>query len=269
MRSNSLACLVVAAFLLAIPAAGQPLFETADGPLGIPDDFTPPGTLYDNDVSDGITSLVGQDSDGGAFFARTADDFILDGAGCTSGQFEITSVRVQSTQQNATPQPWGLDFFNGDAAGPAPNNASVPFATLAEDGQMNLGPFGATTSLFEVSFPGGGLILDADTIYWLGPFGTDGAANAGAFNNFFATSVGAVGTVANGFIIAPAAGVPVWTPVDTVIGPPALHFSFAIDGFCLAPATPTIEIPTLGQFGLLAMLLSMLGAGIYRLRRRS
>ncbi len=35
------------------------------------------------------------------------------------------------------------------------------------------------------------------------------------------------------------------------------------------PPVPPTEIPTLGQFGILALLLSLLGAGIFRLRRRS
>ncbi len=259
MRSKSFVCLAIATLFLALPAAGQ-LQENAAGPLTIPEDFMPPGNLYDNDVSDGITSLATQDSDG-TFFARSADDFTIDNAaqGCESGMFEITEVRVQATQQNAAPQAWGFDFYDGDATSPLPTNAAVPIATLAETGQVNLGPFGATTSLFEVAFAGAGTILNGDTIYWVAPFGTDGAANAGGFNNFFASSLGAAGTVANSQIIAPDAGVPVWTAVDAVIGPPALAFSFAIDGFCLAPETPTIAIPTLNSWGLL-LLIGLLAA---------
>ncbi|MEM7350860.1 MAG: hypothetical protein AAF657_08650 [Acidobacteriota bacterium] len=271
MRSKSLTCFAIAALLLALPAFGQSttLFSTVGPGFVQPDDFAPPGNLFDNDVANGTTSLASQNSTG-TFFARTADDFTIDNAaqGCASGIYEVTEVRVQATQADAAAQAFGVDLYDGDASTPLPINAAAPFATLVETGQTNLGPFGVGTTLFEASFGGAGTILSGDTVYWLSAFGTDGAANPAGFNNFFAASNGAAGTTPNGVIIAPDAGVATWTAVDAVIGPPPLAFSFAIDGFCVAPETPTIDIPTLGQFGLVAMLLSLVGAGLYRIRRR-
>ncbi|MEM7587116.1 MAG: hypothetical protein AAF560_27250 [Acidobacteriota bacterium] len=260
MRSKSFACLAIAALFLALPAAGQDLNEDHNGALGIPDDFAPPGELFDNDVANGTTSLASQDS-AGTFFARSADEFSIDNSlfDCETGLYEITGVRAQVTQAPAAPQPFGFEFYAGDASAPMPADAAVPVAgPLAEASRVDLGPFG-TIQLFEVGFPGGGTVLEGDTIYWTSAFGTDAAANAGGFNNFYAASDGAAGSVANSVIIAPDAGVPTWTPVDTVIGPPALHFSFAIDGFCIVEETPTIAIPTLNSWGLL-LLVGMLAA---------
>ncbi len=258
MRSKSFACLAIAALFMALPAAGQPVNHDNAGPLGIPDDFAPPGNLYDNDVSNGTTSLASQDSDG-AFNIRSADDFTIDGAGCDSGMFEITGIRAQITQNDAASQPIAFELYDGDATSPLPTNAAVPVAgPFAEVSRTNLGPFGALT-LYEIAFDTPGAILDGDTIYWTAAFGTDGAANAGGFNNFYAASNGAVGTTPNAQIFSPDFGIPTWVAVETVIGGPALAYSFAIDGFCLAPETPTIAIPTLNSWGLL-LLIGLLAA---------
>lgn len=101
--------------------------------------------------------------------------------------------------------------------------------------------------------------LDGDTVYWISGFGTDAAANATAFNNFFLASNGASGTPDIGVIIAPGAGVTTWTPVHLVIGPPPLAFSFAIDGSCPVFLPANLDIPMLSPVGI-ALLAGALGA---------
>ena len=61
-----------------------------------------------------------------------------------------------------------------------------------------------------------------------------------------------------------------WEPQTTcgVGGGASPDFLFSIAGSLGEPMDPTVDVPTLGQFGLVALLLSMLGAGVYRLRRR-
>jgi hypothetical protein len=68
-------------------------------------------------------------------------------------------------------------------------------------------------------------------------------------------------------IIAPNAGVPSWTPVEQVIGPPPLHFSFAIDGTCRV--IPDEDIPTLDTLGLALLVLLLAAGAFWFLRRRS
>lgn len=67
-----------------------------------------------------------------------------------------------------------------------------------------------------------------------------------------------------------------WQPAGTVcaVGGGFNDFLFSLvgtEGGDMGPGDPVdpTEIPTLGQFGILALLLSLLGAGIFRLRRRS
>lgn len=258
----------VAALLASGGAANAQLASQGMGPgegVASPQDFAPPGTLYDNDVSDMTTSLASQNSSG-TFLARSADDFTIDSAGCASGVFDITAVRIQMVQSDAAPQAFGIEFYgdNGSGTAPTPADSIVPIAAFTETGQTNLGVFGVGTSLFEASFSTAGLQIAGDTVYWISGFGSNAAANPSGFNNFFASSAGAPSTTANGVIIAPNAGVATWTPVESVIGPPALHFAFAIDGQC---ATLN-EIPTLGPWGL-AALSALLGLfGLTILRRR-
>ena len=239
------------------PAAGSPDF----GPIV--------ELLYDNGVSNFTTSIASQDSD--TFFARTADDFSLDGAtlGCGSGRFDVAQILVMVVQEDATPQPFGLEIYaDGDGA-PIPQNAVSPIARFAETSQIDLGRFGLTTSLFQVTFDTEGLSLRADVTYWLSAFGTDDTSNTEAFNNFFAVSNGAPGTLDNGVVIAPSADVMVWTRIEDVLGPPARAFSFAVAGSCGAPVT--LEVPALSARHLLifAAALALVGATTMRKLRAS
>lgn len=255
--------------LLALAIAGassvvsaEPLFSTGTIGHGIPagGPFVPAGTLYDNEQSNGITSLASQDSSG-TTTARSADDFVLDGANCASGEFDISLIRVQMVQADAAPQPFAVDLYNdnGSGTGPTPANAITPIATLAQTSQTNFGAFGVGTSIFEASFVPTGLVLQADTVYWISGYGATAASNPSGFNNFFAASNGSGATTDNGVIIAPGAGVANWTPVETVIGGSPLAFSFAIDGTCRAAALPQQPVPfspqswlfLLGAIGLL------------------
>lgn len=207
----------------------------AEAPEGIPAGgaYVPPGTLYDNEQSNGSTSLASQNSSG-TLTARSADDFSIPAGGCASGLFDITQIRIQMVQADAAPQAFAVDLYddNGSGTAPTPADSISPIATVAQTSQTNLGVFGAGTSIFEASFVPVGLQLSADTTYWISGYGSDPAANPSGFNNFFAASNGFAATTDNGVIIAPGAGVANWTAVDAVIGPPALAFSFAIDGTC-------------------------------------
>lgn len=259
--------LFLAALLVSVPMFGQ-LTADATGVGTAPEDFSPPGTLYDNDVNNNTTSLASQDSTG-TFTARTADDFLLDGALCPTGQFEITQIRAQIVQDPATPQAFAIDLFddNGSGTSPIPTNAITPIYTFPETSQTLLGPFGAR-QMFEASFATPGLVLDADTVYWISGYGANGAANPASFNNFFAASNGAVGTTANGMLIAPGAGVATWTPVEAVIGGSPLAFSFAIDGQCLEPTPSVLEIPTVSSIGLALLALLLVAGAWWALARR-
>lgn len=259
--------LFLAALLVSVPMFGQ-LTADANGVATTPEDFSPPGTLYDNDVNNGTTSLASQNSSG-TFTARTADDFLLDGALCPTGQFEITQIRAQIVQVLSAPQAFAIDLFddNGSGTSPIPTNAITAIHTFPESSQTLLGPFGPY-QIFEASFATPGLVLDADTVYWISAYGANGAANPAGFNNFFAASNGAVGTTANGMLIAPGAGVATWTAVDLVVGPPALAFSFAIDGQCLEPTPSVLEIPTVSSIGLVLLALLLVAGAWWALARR-
>lgn len=238
MRAATL-CLVVASSLAGQAAdagASQVLFEQATSPqVGIPagGPYVPPGSLFDNEQSNGVTSLASQNSSG-TLTARTADDFTIPAGACASGLFNISGIRIQIVQADAAPQPFAVDLYNDNGLGTAPTPAGsiTPINTFAQTSQTALGAFGAGTTIFEASFNTPGLQLSADTIYWLSGYGATAASNPAAFNNFFATSNGFGATTDNGVIIAPGAGVATWTPVPAVIGGPPLAFSFAIDGTC-------------------------------------
>jgi uncharacterized repeat protein (TIGR01451 family) len=174
--------------------------------------------------------LASQDSSGN-LGARSADDFQITAA-CTSGEFEISQIRLHMVQGDANPQAFSVDLFADDGTGTAPTTGINPIATFPESAQVNFGTFGVGTSVFEVRLATPGLVLNGNTTYWISGFGADAAANAASFNNFFAASAGASGTSANGVIIAPGAGVAAWTRAELVIGGNPLAFSFAIDGSC-------------------------------------
>lgn len=242
----------------AVPAAAATLASSATATEGIPagGPYVPAGTLYDNEQSNGSTSLASQDSSGTAT-ARSADDFTIPTGACASNLFDVTSVRVQMVQADAAPQAFAVDLYNDDGTGNAPTAGISPFTTLAQTSQTNLGPFGAGTSVFEATFtPGAPLQLNGAQKYWISGFGVNAAANAGGFNNFFAASAGATGTTANGVIIAPASGVPAWTRAEVVIGGNPLAFSFAIDGTCAVQGgggletTFDVAVPTLSTIGI-------------------
>lgn len=61
-----------------------------------------------------------------------------------------------------------------------------------------------------------------------------------------------------------------WTPQITcgVGGGASPDFLFAVSGVLGEPAVPIIEVPTLGQIGLIGLLLSLAGVAVARLRRR-
>ena len=268
IRSRSLLVAALASAMAAVSA--QPLRSDANVDRGIPagGPFVPAGTLYDNEQSNGSTSLASQDSSG-TLTARSADDFVIDGANCQSNEFDISQIRIQMVQADAAPQPFAVDIFDDNGAGtaPTPAGAITPTATIAQATQTNLGAFGIGTSVFEASFVPTGLVLNGGTRYWISGYGATAASNSGGFNNFFASSNGSGATTDTGVIIAPGAGVTNWTAADAVIGPPALAFAFAIDGTCRAPAAPQVPVPfspaswlfLLGAMGLLG--------GLYAWRR--
>jgi hypothetical protein len=237
-------------------------------PAGGP--YVPPGTLYDNEQSNGSTSLVSQDSSGG-FESRSADDFSIPAGACTSGIFDISQIRVQMVQFDTAPQSFGVDVYDDDGTGTSPTAGISPFATYPQTTQLSFGAFGAGTSIFEAAFNTPGLQLNANTTYWVSGFGANAATNAAGFNNFLAASDGAAGTTANGVTIAPSQGVPAWTDSGTLVGGAALAYSFAIDGTCAAggvPLTPPRDLPTLGQFALMLLGLLVGVAGVTTTLRR-
>lgn len=273
MRCSSAALTVTAFALFAAPAMGATLFSQAAEPAteGIPmgGPYVPAGTLYDNEQSNGTTSLASQNSSG-TLTARSADDFSIPAGACASGIFDIDQIRIQMVQADAAAQAFAVDIYNDNGSGtaPTPANAITPIATFTpEVSSTNFGAFGAGTSIWEASFDTTGLQLDADTIYWISGYGTNAALNAAGFNNFFAASAGFGATTDNGVIIAPGAGVPNWTPADLVIGPPALAFSFAIDGTCFVQGVNPTEIPTVDTVGLLALFALLAVAGVVLMRR--
>ena len=237
MKSTLLGASLLAAIALSLnsplPAQNRAALQSPAGANGIPagGQYVPPGSLYDNEQSDGVTSLASQNSTG-TFTARTADDFRIPTGNCSSGQFDVSGIRLQMVQTTGAEQAFGLDLFDDDGTGNAPTAGLTPVQTFAETSQILLGAFGKFTSIFEVSFATPGLVLNGNTTYWLSGFGANSAANPSGFNNFFATSDGAPATTDNAVIIAPGAGVPNWTPVQQVIQGDPLAFSFAVDGTC-------------------------------------
>lgn len=274
---RSVTVMTVGAFILILAGslpchADAKLFSQAVAIEGIPagGPYVPAGTLYDNEQSDGITSLASQNSSS-TFTARTADDFTIVDAACATQQFAISRIRIQMVQADAAPQAFGVDLFSDNGSGTAPAAGITPFATLSQTSQMVFGPFGLGTSIFEASFDTPGLVLSGNTIYWISGFGTSAAANSTGFNNFFATSAGAMGTSPNGVIIAPDAGFPTWMPVQNVIGGGPLAYSFAIDGACIEDTGFDPAVPTLspGGIALLAGLLALMSLAVMARRRRA
>lgn len=258
--------LAVAAYA---PVNAQNLFNQATVTRGIPagGSYVPPGGLYDNEQSDGSTSLASQDSSG-TLTARSADDFVLTLAGCPNNQILVTQIRTQMVQADAAPQPFAIDIYNDDGTGnsPAPTNAITPIATAQQTSSALLGAFGVGTSVHEVAFNPTNLVLTSGTRYWISGYGATAASNAAAFNNFFAASAGLASTTDNGVIIAPGAGVANWTPADSVIGPPALAFSFAIDGRCAGEAAPVSANKPWALWSLIGLLAL---AGVLVVRRQT
>ena len=275
--SSSLKVAAALGLLASAPVfASGPFFSKATKTEGIPagGPYVPAGTLYDNEQSDGTTSLASQDSSG-TNTARSADDFIIPTVSCTSNTFNVTGIRAQMVQVDTAAQAFAIDLYNDNGSGTAPTAGISPFTTIAQTSQTNLGPFGIGTSIFEASFvPGAPIELTGGTKYWISGWGINAALNAAAFNNFFAASAGATGTTDNGMIIAPGAGVPAWVPASTVLGPPDLAFSFAIDGECITGGGPAggttfdVAVPTLSTLGI-ALLATLLALGAFFMMRRS
>ena len=281
MRSPS--SLKLAGVLALALAAVQPafavgtLFSQATATEGIPagGPYVPAGTLYDNEQSNGTTSLASQDGAAGTT-ARSADDFIIPNNECPSTTFDITQIRIQMVQADAAAQAFAVDLYNDDGTGNAPTAGISPFLTLAQTSQTNLGPFGAGTSIFEATFvPAAPLQLTGGVKYWISGFGANAALNQGGFNNFFAASAGSGATPDNGVLIAPGAGITAWTDGGSVIGSGPLAFSFAIDGTCAVTGgggefetTFDVAVPTLSTVGI-AVLAGLLALVAFVLLRRS
>lgn len=274
--SSSLKVAAALGLLASAPVFADTLFSQATQTEGIPagGPYVPPGTLFDNEQSDGTTSLASQDSSGTAT-ARSADDFIVPTGACASNTFSVTGIRIQMVQSDTAAQSFAVDLYNDDGTGNAPTAGISPFTTVAQTSQANLGPFGVGTSIFESSHvPGAPIELTGGVKYWISGWGTNAALNAGGFNNFFAASAGATGTTDNGMIIAPGSGVPAWTPAHVVIGGNPLAFSFAIDGECVIGGGPAggttfdVAVPTLSTVGI-ALLATLLALGAFFVMRRS
>lgn len=269
------------AFALALvavqPAVAAPFFANATQTEGIPagGPYVPAGTLFDNQQSNGTTSLASQDSTG-ANTARSADDFIVPTGECASNTFDVTQVRIHMVQSDAAPQAFAVDLYNDDGTGNAPTAGISPFTTIAQTSQTNFGPFGAGTSIFEATFvPGAPIQLTGGVKYWISGFGANGAANPAGFNNFFAASAGAAATLPNGVVIAPGAGVASWTRAELITGEAPLHFSFAIDGTCAEivgggelETTFDVAVPTLSTIGI-AVLSGLLALVAFVMLRRN
>lgn len=266
---RTLLLLPILALGLSQAASAQTLFSIATDTRGIPagGPHVPPGGLYDNEQSDGSTSLASQNS-ATTLTARTADDFVLPAQSCATNHCQITQIRVHQVGSDSVTQPVAVDIFNDNGSGtaPSPAGAITPIFTATQTGSTLLGPFGVGTSVSEVTFAPTNMVLSGGTRYWISAYGNDGAANTGGFNSFFAASAGLSGTTANGVIIAPGAGVADWTPIETVIGGNPLAFSFAIDGRCLAADTP---VPTNNPWALAALALMLALAGGVLVQRQS
>lgn len=200
--------------------------------------FVPPGGLFDNHQADGLRAFASQDSAGNRT-ARSADDFVLSSAGCVSGEFDISGIRVQVVQLDAAPQAFALQLFHDNGNGSAPVAGITPFATYSQSAQVYVGnynppPSGVAEphSIREARFVPAGLRLQANRIYWLSAYGVNAAQNTGTvFKNFMATAPGAAATSPNAVLIAPGVGVVNWTSIAALDGTPR-HLSFAIDGQC-------------------------------------
>ncbi|MBK8287090.1 MAG: hypothetical protein IPK97_20735 [Ahniella sp.] len=267
MKHSTLLVSILAVGLSPIANANT-LFSSALDTRGIPagGQYVPPGGLYDNEQSNGSTSLASQDSSG-TLTARTADDFQLPAQGCATNQFQITQIRIHGVQSDAAVQPFAVDIYNDNGAGtaPTPAGAITPIFTVQQSDSTLFGAFGAGTSVSEVTFAPTNMILTGGTTYWLSAYGTNATANAAGFNNFFAVSNGATGTTDNGVIIAPGAGVATWTAAEAVIGGNPLAFSFAVDGVCIAENTP---VPANNPWGLVALVGLLTLAGGFFVQRR-
>jgi len=154
-------------------------------------------------------------------------------------------------------------IFHLDAAGLPGANAAPPESGLAAACRVATGAsIGASDEyvyLLQLTSP---VTLSPGT-YWLEIF-NDTTANP---NNVFGWESGAED---------PVAGVPshvfaAETPgVNWILSGSGVSFALQLCSVDVPvePASPTIEIPTLGQFGLFALLLGLVGVGVRQLRRR-
>ena len=106
-------CVLIGTIVSALAATGslhaspQPLYmQGMQNPSALPNggQYSPPGTLYDNMQVGNPAIGVQSENSSGTNTARAADDFVLPAAGCSSGVFNITRVRVQMVQADAAPQ---------------------------------------------------------------------------------------------------------------------------------------------------------------------
>ena len=143
-----------------------------------------------------------------------------------------------------------------------PDGAALTFANLTSIGSVTLPAFPDTTAAV-INTPVAGTIAD--------PVATDLVVEVFApdFTGGYTFFIGsnANGQTAPTYLSSPVCGAP--EPTDTaLIGFPNMHMVMVVNGD-VADATPVIEIPTIGQWGLgLLATLLLLGA-FFLMRRRS
>ena len=260
--------LVAVACLMAVSASAQTPSPQA-GVGGSADFGLPEGPilLYDQTDAAGGNGAPDQDFEASfdAYDAEGADDFDVD-----------------------WPDGWNIDQVNTTGTTGTPGGALVDVNVYSDNGGTLLG--GTNICAYDDVPPtldnAGSLTVDLPATCFA-PNGLHWVAiqvnqNFGAFGQHFwsnrATQNNAPSLFrnpGNGF----GTGCTDWsTQMGTLDGNPATgcgvggglnpDFLFSIVGTLGEPMDPTIDVPTLGQFGLAAMLLSLFGAGIYRLRRR-
>jgi hypothetical protein len=220
----------------------------------------PDTVLWDNTVINnttaGIVSLQAANLPAGANMANTADDFVIP-AGETWNITFIFSTGFTSAGA-ANPDSFGIDFHA--------DNAGLPGALL----ETRVVPFGgvANDTTQELTLPTP--VSLGEGTYWVSVYGI--------YNNFVALASErwnwSTGTIAIGTEAALQdtaglfGGIP-WTPLSGlgVTDPSAL---FAVRGTTVSGPTlpPPASVPTLSQWGVIAMILALLAGSALTLRRR-
>ncbi len=248
----AVALLLLAAPMMAQEAARISAIDNPPGTGGL-------GTLCE--CSAGSTILLDQPPNQvNGFFADAtwpqtiADNFIL-GASET-----ITELRVWggyfSTDTNFDPDDFTVIFHEDTASLPGAD-ADPPQTGLAATCKELTG-----VSLFGVSEYVYQLVLDTPVTLGPGTYWVELFNNTAGNPDVWFWETGdqdAVNGIFDGAFAVEIPGV-AWNPSG---GDNALQVCAGVPD----DPTPLIEVPTLGQFGLMALLVSLLGAGIYRIRR--